>query len=97
MVRLLRFLQLLIGYYQIILIIAVIMSWLFASGKISRFDPRMRGIVQALDGMTEPLFRRIRPWLPNTGALDLAPIALWLICIFVSGVVIEEVIDLIGK
>ena len=93
MIRLLEFLQQLIKFYQVVLIVAVVMSWLFASGRVSRSDPRLRGFMQALNAVTEPLFRRIRPWLPNTGALDLSPMALWFICIFIDTVVIGNLID----
>ena len=95
MIRLLEFLQQLIQFYQIILIVAVVMSWLFASGRVNRFDPRLRGFMQALNGVTEPLFRRVRPWLPNTGALDLTPMAVWFLCIFLDRVVIGDIIQFI--
>ena len=95
MIRLLLFLKQIIHLYQIVLIITVIMSWIFASGKLNRYDPRVRGIMQALDAVTEPFLRRIRPWMPNTGALDLAPLALWFLCIFIDTVVIDNIIDLL--
>ena len=90
MVNLLDFLQMLVHLYEIVLVITVIMSWLFASGRISRYDPRIRDVMQALDGLTLPLLRRIRPWLPNTGSIDLSPIVLWLVCMFVDKVVLED-------
>lgn len=93
MVRFLVFLQQILHLYQIVLIISVVMSWVFASGRISRYDARVRPIVQALDAVTEPFLRRIRPWMPNTAPLDLAPLALWFIVMFIDNVVIGNLID----
>ena len=96
MIRFLIFLQQILHLYQIVLIVTVIMSWIFASGRISRYDQRVRPIVQALDAVTEPFLRRIRPWMPNTAPLDLAPLALWFIVIFIDNVVIGNLIDLLA-
>ena len=96
MIRFLIFLQQILHLYQIVLIVTVVMSWIFASGRISRYDQRVRPIVQALDAVTEPFLRRIRPWMPNTAPLDLAPLALWFIVMFIDNVVIGNLIDLLA-
>ena len=93
MVRFLEFLKQIIHLYQIVLIVTVILSWIFASGRISRYDPRLRSVMQALDAVTEPFLKRIRPWMPNTAPLDLAPLALWFLCIFIDTVIIDNLID----
>ena len=93
MVRFLIFLQQILHLYQIVLIVTVVMSWIFASGRISRYDPRVRTIMQALDAVTEPFLRRIRPWMPNTAPLDLTPLALWFIVIFIDSVILGNLID----
>lgn len=93
MARLLMFLQQIVHLYQLVLIVTVIMSWLFAAGAFNRFDPRLRGVMQVLDALTEPLFRRIRPWMPKTGTLDLTPLAAWFLCIFVDSVVLGNLIE----
>ena len=90
MVLLIDFLQSILRLYQLVLLVSVVMSWVFASGRISRFDPRVRPVVQAIEAVTEPLLRRIRPWMPNTHPLDLAPLALWFLVIFISSVVLEN-------
>ena len=93
MIRFLLFVQQILHLYQIVLIVTVVMSWIFASGRISRFDPRVRPIVQALEAVTEPFLRRIRPWMPDTRPLDLTPLALWFIVIFIDNVLIGNLID----
>ncbi len=94
MVRFLVFLQQILHLYQIVLIVSVVMSWIFASGRISRFDARVRPIVQAIDAVTEPFLRRIRPWMPNTAPLDLTPLALWFIVMFIDSVILGNLIEL---
>ena len=96
MIRFLIFLQQILHLYQIVLIVTVVLSWIFASGRISRYDQRVRPVVQALDAVTEPFLRRIRPWMPNTAPLDLTPLALWFIVIFIDNVVIGNLIDLLA-
>ena len=96
MIRFLVFIQSLLHLYQLVLIVTVVMSWIFASGRLSRYDPRVRPIVQALDAVTEPFLRRIRPWMPNTAPLDLTPLALWFLVIFLDSVVIGNLIDLLA-
>ena len=86
--ELIDFVSYLIHLYQLVLIVAVVMSWLFASGKISRYDPRLRAFMQGLDAVTQPLLKPIGKLIPNMGGLDLAPMILWLACEFIQRVVL---------
>lgn len=88
MILLIDFLSYVVGLYQIVLVIMVILSWIFSAGLISRYDQRIRPVVQVVDALTEPFLRRIRPWMPDTRPLDLAPLVLFLICFFINGVVL---------
>ena len=92
MANLVYFLQRLIRYYEVVVIITVVLSWVFATGRLNRFDPRLREIMTVLDGLTQPLLRRIRPWMPKTGALDLSPLVLLLLCEFIDQVVLQNLI-----
>ena len=93
--ELIEFVSYLVHLYQIILIVAVVMSWLFASGKVSRFDPRMRAFMQGLDAVTQPLLRPIQRTLPNMGGLDLSPMILLLACEFIQRVLIVNLHKLV--
>ena len=93
--ELIDFVSYLVHLYQIILIVAVVMSWLFASGKVSRFDPRMRAFMQGLDAVTQPLLRPIQRMLPNMGGLDLSPMILLLTCEFIQRVLIVNLHKLV--
>ena len=86
--ELIDFISYLVHLYQIILIVAVIMSWLFASGRVSRFNPNLRAFMQGLDAVTQPLLRPIQKRLPNMGGLDLSPMILLLLCEFIQRVLV---------
>jgi YggT family protein len=72
---------LLIDIYQGVVIAAVIASWLVVFNVVNARNEIVRGILRALDALTEPVFRQIRRIIPPIGGLDLSPlivlIALW--------------------
>ena len=62
--------------YTILIIASVVVSWL-------RLDP-WHPAVRILSQLTTPVYRRVRPYLPRTGAIDLAPLAVLLLIMFVQ-------------
>jgi YggT family protein len=72
---------LLIDLYQWVVIVAVIASWLVVFNVVNARNEIVRGILRALDALTEPVFRQIRRVVPPIGGIDLSPlivlIALW--------------------
>jgi YggT family protein len=64
----------LLELYIAVVIAAVIASWLVAFGVLNLSNPLARQLVQILDALTEPLFRRVRRIIPPIGGLDLSPI-----------------------
>ena len=65
--------------YIFVFIAAVIVSWLVAFGVLNMTNPLARQLVQILDALTEPVFRRIRRIVPPIGGLDLSPIIAWIL------------------
>ena len=63
-----------LGLYTIIIIAAVVASWLIAFGVLNISNHLVRQIVQVLDALTDPLFRQVRKVIPPIGGLDLSPI-----------------------
>ena len=63
-----------LGLYTFVIIAAVVASWLIAFGVLNTSNQFVRQIVQVLDALTEPLFRRVRKVIPPIGGLDLSPI-----------------------
>ena len=64
----------LISLYTYVVIAAVIMSWLIAFGVLNTGNQLVRQLVQILYALTEPVFRRVRRFIPPIGGLDLSPI-----------------------
>lgn len=57
----------------------VILSWLTAFNVINTSNEHVRRALQALDRLTEPLYRPLRKVLPDFGGLDFSPLILLLI------------------
>ncbi len=64
--------------YILVIVLAVVASWLVAFGVLSLANPMARQMVQVLDALTEPVFRQIRRIVPPIGGLDLSPIVAWI-------------------
>ncbi len=73
--------------YWYIVLAMVIFSWLKAFGVINSYNQVVRTIDNVLVRLTEPILWRIRRIMPDFGAVDLSPIALWLIIMFLKMVV----------
>ena len=80
--------SMLINLATIVIIIAAIVSWVNA-------DPYNQ-VVRVLRSLTEPVYYRIRKWMPFVvvGGLDLSPIVLLLALQLFNGVVVQSVRDL---
>src|SRR5262249_11360778 len=88
MVPLLEFIAYGIGLYEIVVIAAVIFSWLIGFNVVNPHNPLVRSLWQAFNAMTEPLLRPIRRYMPDLGGIDISPIILLLACLFLRMVVI---------
>ncbi|HTT84597.1 MAG TPA: YggT family protein [Rhizomicrobium sp.] len=64
----------LVELYIIIIIAAVVVSWLVAFGVLNTYNPFARSVVRMLDALTEPVFRQVRRIIPPLGGLDLSPL-----------------------
>jgi YggT family protein len=72
-------LELLLSVLWWIIIIQVVLSWLFAFGVLNSSSEGLRRFVEALDRITEPLYRPIRKILPDFGGIDFSPLILLLL------------------
>ena len=69
LVSILQFINLIIGLYVWVVIIAALITWV----QPNPYNP----IVRFLWGVTEPVYRFIRRYIPTTfGGIDIAPIIL---------------------
>lgn len=91
MLTLLSIAQVLLNVVWWIIVVQAVMSWLIAFNVINTYNDTVRAIWQALQRMTEPMYRPIRRVLPDFGALDLSPLVVLLIIGIISNVVIPRV------
>ena len=73
--------------YIWILIAAAVLSWLVAFNVVNTRNPVVATIGEFLYRITEPLLRPIRNALPAMGGIDISPIILILIIIFLRYVI----------
>ena len=95
MIELLAFISYLLTLYIYILIAAVILSWLVAFNIVNPYNQIVRMISEFLFRITEPVLAPIRNMLPNLGGLDISPLIVILIIIFIQSVLIPNIAKLL--
>jgi len=76
--------QVLLNVLWWIVMVQAIMSWLLAFNVINLYNETVRAIWQALEKITDPIYRPIRRIMPDFGALDLSPMVVLLIIYILS-------------
>lgn len=64
--------------YWWVLMFWIILSWLTSFGVINRFNPVVAKASEVLHKLTNPVLRRIRPYMPELGGVDLSPVVVLL-------------------
>ena len=88
MIELLNFIAYLLLLYMYVVIAAVVFSWLIAFNVVNTRSPFVSAVGEFLYRVTDPLLRPIRNALPNLGGIDISPLILILIIMFVINVAI---------
>ncbi|MCE4223456.1 YggT family protein [Methylobacterium sp. C25] len=83
-----------IQLYIYILIASAVLSWLIAFNVVNVRSPVVSQIGEFLYQVTEPVLRPIRNFLPNLGGVDVSPVILILLLLFVQKLVTDLVIQL---
>src|SRR5580698_9192128 len=73
--------------YVWLLIASAILSWLIAFNVVNTRNQFVAGVAEFLYRITEPLLAPIRSFMPNLGGLDISPIILILIIMFIQRVI----------
>jgi len=79
--------------YMWIIVAAAIFSWLVAFHVVNTRNQAIAMIGEFLYRATEPVLRPIRNLLPNLGGIDISPVILFLIIIFIRYVIAPYVIS----
>lgn len=78
MLSILQILFVLLDLVWYVVIAHVILSWLVNFQVLNLRQPLVAQIWEGLNRLLEPIYRRIRAFLPDLGGLDLAPLLLLL-------------------
>ena len=82
---------LVLNLYIYIVIAAAILSWLIAFNIVNTRNHAVAVIGEFLYRITEPLLRPIRSVLPNLGGIDVSPVILILLILFLENVIIRYI------
>lgn len=78
-----------IGIYKIIVIAAIIFSWLYAFNVVNNSNQFVAMIGNFLYKATEPALRPIRRFIPDLGGIDISPIVLFVIIFFIENLIVN--------
>lgn len=90
MLMILQLVDLLLSVVFFIMIVHIVMSWLINFNVLNRHQPMVWSIWDGLNRLLEPLYRPVRRVMPNTGALDLAPLVVFIGIIALRDIVIPS-------
>lgn len=85
-----------IELYIYALIAQAILSWLVAFNVVNTQNRFVYTLFDVLGRLTEPALRPIRRFLPNLGNIDISPVILILVLIFLQSVLAQLVFSLAG-
>jgi YggT family protein len=90
MLELLNFISYLLTLYVYVLIAAAVLSWLIAFNVVNTRHGAVAMLAEFLYRVTEPVLAPIRRVMPNLGAIDISPVVVILIIIFIQSVVLPN-------
>lgn len=74
-----------------IIVVQFVMSILIAFNVINTYNEFVRAIWQALEKLTQPLYRPIRRLLPDFGAIDFSPMVVIILITILRNYVIPQI------
>jgi YggT family protein len=75
--------------YVYLIVASAILSWLVAFNVVNTRNDFVRSIWNFLDAVTMPALRPIRRILPNLGGVDISPVILILLIIFIQKLIVD--------
>ena len=74
----------LLKLYSYVVIANVIISWLIAFNVLNTSNRFVYSVLEFTYNLTDPIYRKIRKFLPNLGAFDITPIIVLLLIWFIE-------------
>jgi len=93
MVYLIQFIDYVLWLYILVVFAWAILSWLIAFNVVNTHNPIVHSIADVLYRLTEPTLRPIRRVLPDLGGIDISPVILFLIIVFIRSVLLQNLLD----
>ena len=78
-----------INIYIWLIIINVILSWLLAFNILNTQNRFVFAVLNATHQLTDPVLNKIRRFIPNLGSIDISPVVLILLLIFIRNLFFE--------
>jgi len=78
-----------ITIYLWIIIINAILSWLVAFNILNTQNRFVFSLLNATHQLTDPVLNKIRRFIPNLGSIDISPVILILLLIFLRNIIFE--------
>ena len=78
-----------ITIYLWIIIINALLSWLVAFNILNTQNRFVFSVLDATYKMTDPVLNRIRRFIPTFGSIDISPVVLILLLIFLRNIIFE--------
>jgi YggT family protein len=89
MVSFLYLIDTVLEIYLWCVIIGVVMSWLIAFGVVNTYNRFVATVNDFLRRITEPALAPMRRYLPQLGGIDISPLVLILLIVFVRNLLRE--------
>ena len=78
-----------INIYIWLIIINAILSWLVAFNVLNTQNRFVFSVLNATQQLTDPVLNKIRRFIPNLGSIDISPVVLILLLIFIRNLFFE--------
>jgi YggT family protein len=91
-----RIVEVLLNILWWIIVVQAVMSWLIAFNIINTWNDTVRSVWNALQKMTDPLYRPIRRIMPDFGGLDLSPLVVLLIIYILMTIILPYIYNLLA-
>ena len=78
-----------IQLYQFVLIVYIIATWLIAFKIVNTSNRFVYSIMDILYRLSEPSLRLVRRYIPTFGNIDISPIIVFILLIFIKKLLVE--------
>lgn len=87
MSTILQIVLLLLDLAWFIILVHIVMSWLINFQVLNLRQPLVYQVWDGLNRLLDPIYSRVRRYLPDTGTLDLAPLVV-LVAVYILRIII---------